>query len=116
MTIPSGIAQANLSFWSYPISGDAGPIPTPQPRSPSSLQVLEKLTYDVQYLLILDQSDNWIGTMLWQCTNDQTWGYHTYDLGAYAGRTIKLQFGSYNTGNGGVTSMYLDNVSLQLCW
>jgi hypothetical protein len=35
---------------------------------------------------------------------------------AYAGRTIKLHFGAYNNGWGGATGMYLDDVSLELCF
>jgi len=31
------------------------------------------------------------------------------------GKTIKIQFGTYNDGLGGVSSMYVDDVSLQMC-
>jgi bacillopeptidase F (M6 metalloprotease family) len=41
--------------------------------------------------------------------------YNTYDLTVYAGSTIKLQFGTYNDGFGGVTAMYVDDVSMQIC-
>ena len=41
---------------------------------------------------------------------------HQFDLLGYAGQTIKLQFGVYNNGGGGVTGMYLDDASLELCF
>ena len=74
------------------------------------------LEYDVQYLLILDKYGAWIDYLLWQCEDDQQWLPFSYDLSAYAGQTISLQFGTYNTGVGGVTSMYIDEVSLEVCW
>ena len=113
VTLPAGLASAKLRFWAYPMSKDAGTVPTPYPRAAASL---EALGYDVQYLLILDQWDNWIDTLLWQARDDQKWLYYEFDIIRYAGRTIKLQFGVYNTGYGGVTAMYVDDVSLEVCY
>ena len=73
------------------------------------------LADDAQYVLILDESDVWIDTVLWQRSNDQAWTYHEADLLEYAGQTIKLHFGVYNDGVGGATGMYVDDVSLVLC-
>ncbi len=39
-----------------------------------------------------------------------------HDLTDYAGQRIKLHFGVYNDGQGGLTAMYLDDVSVQVCW
>lgn len=112
VTIPSDATSAILGFWFYPFSGDPGVVPTPMPRPQGTFGSMEYLNYDVQYVLILDASEYWIDTLMWQCSNDQWWTYHQADLTAYAGRTIKLHFGAYNTGWGGVTGMYLDDVSL----
>jgi hypothetical protein len=70
---------------------------------------------DVQYVLILDHYGNWIDTLLWQRSDAQSWRHHTFDLDDYAGDTIRIQFGTYNTGWGGVTSMYVDDVFLEVC-
>ena len=115
VAIPSSATSVTLRFYAYPASDDAGGVPTPYPRMMSDSEVRAYLPYDVQYLLLLDKYDNWIDTIMWHCADDQTWVYHQYDLSAYAGQTIKLQFGAYNTGSGGITSMYLDEVSLQVC-
>lgn len=114
--IPANVQSATLTFWTYPMSGDAGPIPTPAPRLLGQPRLTEGIPYDVQYLLILDTYENWIDTLLWECSDAQRWVWHEMDLGEYAGRTIKLHYGAYNTGSGGVTAMYLDDVSVQVCW
>jgi bacillopeptidase F (M6 metalloprotease family) len=67
------------------------------------------------YVDLLDPNDQWIARLLWQRRNDQVWMYHQFDLMAYAGRTVKLYFGAYNDGAGGVTGMYVDDVSLEVC-
>jgi bacillopeptidase F (M6 metalloprotease family) len=46
--------------------------------------------------------------LLWQRS-------HEFDLTAYAGQTIKLNVGVYNDGQDGITAMYLDDVSLEIC-
>ena len=39
----------------------------------------------------------------------------TVDLTTYQGMTIQIWFTSYNDGYGDVTSMYIDDISLQVC-
>jgi len=66
-------------------------------------------------VLILDQYQNWIGTLLWQRQNTAAWTNYTFDLSNYIGRSIYIQFGTYNDGLDGITSMYMDDVTLQAC-
>jgi hypothetical protein len=47
-------------------------------------------------------------------TNEQAWTPATVDLSAYSG-TLTIRLGVYNDGKGGVTAMYLDDVSVQSC-
>jgi hypothetical protein len=100
VTIPSGATSAQVTLWTYPTSGEPGAL---------------SHTNDVQYLLVLDANQNWIDTLVWQISNEQTWSTRTFDLSDYAGSTIMLQFGTYNDGFNGVTSMYVDDVSMQVC-
>ena len=37
------------------------------------------------------------------------------DLHVYAGQQIMLQWDTYNDGTGGMTAMYVDDVTLQAC-
>jgi hypothetical protein len=76
---------------------------------------LELTSGDVQYILILNKNQVWIDTLLWQRKDAHEWTNKVYDLSKYAGKTIYLQFGTYNNGYGGVTSMYVDDVSLDVC-
>jgi len=114
VTIPSYDHHVTLGMWLYPISGESplGNLPLPTRTQIFGLDTLE---YDVQYLLVLDQNQNWIDTLVWMRSNSKTWAYMQFDLSDYSGRTIMLQWGTYNNGVGGVTSMYVDDVSLQAC-
>jgi hypothetical protein len=70
---------------------------------------------DSQYVLVLNQYGQWINTLVWQRRNDRTWMAHQVDMGIYAGRTVQLHFGVYNDGWYGITAMYVDDVSLEIC-
>jgi len=115
VTIPAHATGATLRFWLYPLSGEpsAGPAFSTPPQAPMIGDVL--VSEDAQYVLILDASDQWIDTLLWQLSDDRRWTFHQCDLIDYAGQTIKLHFGVRNDGLDGVTGMYVDDVSLELC-
>jgi hypothetical protein len=113
-SLPSSLSSAELRVWFFPMSGEAAM--TAIPAIPQGQTFGEApLASDVQYLLVLDTYGNWIGTEYWDRTNQQSWLYRTFDLSGYAGRTIQLQFGSYNDGYNGVTALYVDDASLWVC-
>lgn len=113
VTIPSGSGNATLRFYAYPISGEVY-ANTPESKSPTAGPA-EAMAGDVQYLLVLDRWGNWIDTLVWMRSNQQYWRYFTFNLNRYIGQTIMLQWGAFNNGYSGVTSMYVDDVSLQAC-
>jgi len=84
-------------------------------RPTATLLSSQALSGDVQYVLILDWYGNWIDTLLWQRKDTQAWALHSFDLSRYAGDYVRVQFGTYNDGWGGVTAMYVDDASLQVC-
>ena len=112
--IPDTSTSADLEMYIYPVSGE-----------PTTLALAEQPTADllssqasggdVQYVLLLDWYGNWIDTFLWQRKDTQAWGYHKYDLSGYIGDTVRVQFGTYNDGWGGITTMYVDDTTLQAC-
>ena len=113
--IPSASSSAQLKFWRYSISGETSSklalgIPTGRSFETSIVS-----SNDLQYVIIVDAYNNWIGTLLWQLSNNRTWTSEQFDLIDYAGMNIKVQFGTFNNGTDGVTSMYVDDVSLQVC-
>ena len=98
VTIPWNAASATLSFWFNPICPDAG---------------------DWQGAAIFNQTMTqrlaWV--MGPTCSNIQTWTHYTFDLMPYKGQTINVYFNVYNDGWGSLkTAMYLDDVSVQLCY
>jgi cell division septation protein DedD len=113
VSLPEDLDSAVLRFWFYPTSGEAvGGSPPPQPSGTIEDALLQD---DAQYVLVLDENDQWIDTLLWQLSDESQWGLKQFDLLEYAGETIKLHFGVYNNGVDGVTGMYLDDVSLEVC-
>ncbi len=70
---------------------------------------------DAQYLLVLDANQNWIDTLVWMRSSSHTWTNMQVDISRYAGWTIMLQWGTYNNGTDGITSMYVDDVTLHAC-
>ncbi len=114
VTIPTEATSATLRLWLYTMSEEPGDsLP-----SPALLFALPEaaLANDVQYVIIRDENDELIDTLLWQRSDDREWTFHEFDLTAYAGQTIKLNFGVYNDGFDGITAMYLDDVSLEICY
>jgi len=109
VTIPTDVISATLRFWLYPVSGEPAALDFPAGPPVAT-------PGDAQYVLVLDEDDERINTLLWQRTDDGQWTSHQFDLMDYAGQTIKLHFGVYNDGGGGITRMYLDDVSLELCF
>jgi YVTN family beta-propeller protein len=111
VTIPGEVASATLSFWEYP--------QTDEPRVLSLSANVNPLTmpeaYDTQYALVLDENGEWLRTLLWQASDRRLWAQHQFDLSDYAGQTIRLHFGTYNDGVDGLTAMFVDDVSLEIC-
>ncbi len=114
VTIPSGSHHVTLSTWVYPISSESalGILALPERTEYFGM---EPLSTDTQYVLLLDQNQVWIDTLVWMRSNSQVWTNMQFDLSAYSGRTIILQWGSYNDGSNGITSMFVDDTSLQVC-
>lgn len=113
--LPAGNRSATLRFYAYTMSGEVyGSQPVIERPTAADLGA-EAMAGDVQYLLVLDRWGNWIDTLLWRRSNDRFWSYFQYNLDRFIGSTIQLQWGTYNNGWDGVTSMYVDDVSLLAC-
>lgn len=113
-TIGWSATSATIGMWIYPRTTEATSLLTIE-RPTSTLLNSEAVAGDVQYVLVLDQYGNWIDTLLWTRSNAQTWTYYEFDVSRYIGSTIRLQFGVYNNGSGGITAMYVDDTTFQVC-
>jgi hypothetical protein len=112
--IPVSSTSATLEMYIYPVSGEPTTL-TLAKKPTAELLASQSSGGDVQYVLLLDWWGNWIDTFLWQRKNTQFWGLHQFDLGSYIGDTVRVQFGTYNDGWGGITTMYVDDTTLQAC-
>jgi hypothetical protein len=93
VTLPPNTEEANLTFWYRPRSDDqAG---------------------DVQYAMVEDEQGNQTPLLRFR-SGDEQWHRASLSLSAYAGQTILVQLGVFNDGQGGVTSMVVDDVALQV--
>ena len=119
VSIPSNVESADLTVWFYPASGESAQKSPPR-LVPTTRFGQQAMSGDIQYGLILDQYGNWIDTFLWQRSNGKTWTKLEVNLlnlngHNYAGRTISIHLGTYNDGYDGITSMYVDDVTLSAC-
>ena len=96
LTLPADATRITFSFWYFPISDDGA--------------------HDRQYVLILDEQNVYLETVMWFGSNQGVWLSRAHSLDQYAGRRIKIHFGVYNDGQGGSTAMYVDDVSIRACW
>lgn len=96
VAVPDGIASATLGFWVQRHSED--------------------IADDRQQVLVLDDQMQTDLVLMDLLSNDGVWSYAAFDLSAYAGQTIYIYFNVINDGDGARTWMYLDDVSLGMCF
>jgi photosystem II stability/assembly factor-like uncharacterized protein len=117
LTIPAGVTNATLSLWRLPLSQESGlarpPFGFPGVAAGAPDLGLED---DAQYILLLDEQGDLLATLTWERSNAGVWQPLSFDLSAYAGRTVQLHIGAFNDGDGKRTALYADEVSLVLCW
>lgn len=115
LLIPDSAKSADLSLWIYPISSEAVLAQSLPALKIGIPFVSQPLNSDLQYVLVLDYNYEVIGTLLAQVSNSQTWTLKEYDLMSFKGQWIRLWIGTFNDGIGGISSMYVDDVALDVC-
>ncbi|HZU66532.1 MAG TPA: carboxypeptidase regulatory-like domain-containing protein [Ktedonobacteraceae bacterium] len=95
VTIPAGTKHATLSFYYWPASNDSS-------------------TYGWQEADVINSNGQVVQQLFQNTTNDQVWIQMSFDLSAYAGQTIGIQFLDHEESNGYsyYTYMYVDDVTL----
>jgi serine protease len=94
VTIPADARRATLTYWVYPLSQDVFP-------------------RDLQLVLVLNQRFRVNAYAERTLSDSRQWVQHSYDMTAFAGRTVTVYFGVVNRGRTGRPSaMYVDDVSL----
>lgn len=132
ITIPTLATQADLNLFIWPQTGempfaatDAQAEKAAQPEPPAALIGMDTespdvptLGYDVQYVAVIDPITNEIlsgGILYWQLRNDQAWlPVGPLSLLAFAGRTVKIEFGTVNDTDAYKSLAYFDDVTLDI--
>lgn len=118
INIPAAATSAVLDYWIYAQTTESttsiplATMPTGDMIDDNSLQAI--LTGDAQYLALKDADGN-VTYLLWQRDDSNGWVTLSADLTAYAGQTVELKYGTFNDGEGGVTAMYVDDVTVTIC-
>jgi len=97
VTIPASISKAELNFWAFP----------------SSMNGIDGI--DVQLNLILNTNKQEISRPVNMRSDERIWKQFAVDLLPLAGQTVWIYFGTYNNGWGANMSMYIDDVTLEVC-
>ena len=94
--VPPSATSVRIGYWYYPISEDTAD--------------------DFQYVYLLDSEKHYLETVMRiPASNEQTWLYNTYEIMGRAGETLWIHFGVVNDGEGGISAMYVDDASVQVC-
>ncbi len=114
-----------LSLWVWPQAAATGTTAQTDPAGldallaaetlPAFYERLQALDSDLQYGMVITQPDNRIHYLFARLDNDRVWINRRFDLSSFAGRQVRLQFGTYNDGVGPVAVQYFDLFSLQAC-
>ncbi len=122
ITVPAGVTSATLAFRWYPQSEEDALAADAMRPSASTLRAaatgspLADSANDAQYALILDEEDEVLSTLMWARSDARTWFQAAFDLKSFSGRTIQVQLGVLNNGDGRKTAMFVDEASLVVCW
>jgi photosystem II stability/assembly factor-like uncharacterized protein len=77
--------------------------------------VLEAMAGDLQYAMVIEPPNGTIHFLYARLDNQQAWVEESFDLTPYAGKVVRLQFGTFNDGVGSVAAQYFDAFSLTAC-
>jgi hypothetical protein len=95
VAIPADVTAVRLSMWLLPVSGDRDE--------------------DLQYVLLLKEGGGY-DVLMWERSDEPEWQRREFSLDAYRGQEVVVHIGVRNDGERGLTCMYVDDVSLALCY
>ena len=122
--VPTDVETATLTLWWWPVTTEDELTQTVAAAAvdQATLQAIvdgvapaAPLAGDRQYVILTNENNKVITSLLWARSNAQEWQQATFDLAPYLGRALRVHIGVYNDGVGGVTAMYADDVSAQFC-
>jgi len=123
--IPYNVTTVTLTYWENsfspgPYKGTLAPEGTlPQVPAEGTKWGEKPLLggNDLQYVVVLDPWGNIVRQLQWQQSDAEIWVMHQFNLKGFAGfyPSFHLAFGTYNDGFGAPSSMFVDDVDLEVC-
>lgn len=113
ISIPSNAISAVLTFGRYPILGDTMAIGDTRVPAGGWLAAGPDVP-DYQYVLAKFDDGGYQLLDTWR-DDDGRWLMTDVDLLGLKGKNFRLQFGVYNDGAGGVSTMFVDEASVRIC-
>ena len=122
VTLPTtGTVTLRFQRWAQSSVSVTGDIPSDIPGNlaaqaadPATLDefyaALEASAGDLQYGLVIEQPSNKIHYLYRGLDDQKAWKAETFDLTGYLGKSVRLQFGTYNDGSGPAAAQYFDVV------
>lgn len=122
VVIPATATSATLRFWRYAQSeevtlGETQVVPEaelPQHLVDGAIP-FSAAASDLQYALVV-RPDNSLHWLLRERSNLRDWRVAEYDLSAYRGQRILVDFGVFNDSGDGVTALFVDDITLEVCF
>ena len=122
VVLPVG-RKLSLEFWRWPQASTVATARAPDLSAVLSARTLDEFhrvlttqENDLQYGMVISPPVNGVITFLYaRLDDDRAWINETFDLNAFAGKHVRLQFGAFNNGSGPVTVQYFDAFNLQSC-
>lgn len=78
-------------------------------------RIVETTAADLQYAMVIAPPGGTIHFLYARLDNNQAWVNEEFDLAAFRGRTVRLQFGTFNDGVGSLAAQFFDNMKLRAC-
>lgn len=72
------------------------------------------IAFDWQDAYVVNTSGTILATIMHVCSNSGAWTNVTYNMAAYAGQTVRIEFLVHGDNAGDPTNMYVDDVSLPI--
>jgi hypothetical protein len=108
--LQTGVENAGANVFSYSSAEQAFRVPSAGDLELRYWQQARVVSGDFGYVYLRPEGGGW--RLLQSVRQDvPEWTEVVRDLSAYAGQSVTLRFGTYNDGRGGVSSMYIDDVS-----
>jgi len=119
--LPLGADYITVNFWAWTQTTENPNMALPAiPRTSQIEEVFGPDAGDIQYVLLENRTTGYYSYIFWQRWDYRFWQNINIQIPLNAltfapGNTVRLKFGTFNNGTGGITAMYVDDAKLEFC-